>query len=320
MSTNKPFADMTVDEQIASLDACLAEILGQYELGRYETESINHEFNSSFKVTLASGEKFALRINVNSSRSIENLNAEIAWVSSIKSVLLPKPQLNNAGSAVSFGWHEASGRKLPAVLYSWLEGEEPGDEPTNEQLFAMGAAMAKLHLESADFQLPIDAKLPDLTDVFWETPNFLTGPESKLSEDERLKVAEVLTKIESAVATLRGENELQPIHADLHPWNVMWREGEIAVFDFDDSGMGLPIQDLMTSLYYLDTPEQDEALLAGYASIAPVPEHTAEQRQLLMLQRRLLLLSYLYETANPEHAEMLPEYHAETFRRLASFV
>lgn len=81
MNTNKPFADMTVDEQIASLHACLAEILGQYELGEYETESINHEFNSSFKVTLASGEKFALRINLNSSRSIENLNAEIAWVS-----------------------------------------------------------------------------------------------------------------------------------------------------------------------------------------------------------------------------------------------
>jgi Ser/Thr protein kinase RdoA (MazF antagonist) len=318
VSTNKPFADMTVDDQIASLDACLAEILDQYELGQYEAESINHEFNSSFKVTLASGEKFALRVNVNSSRSIENLNAEIAWVNSIKSVPVPKPQMNKAGSAVSYGWHEASRRKLPAVLYSWLDGEEPGDEPTNEQLFAMGAAMAKLHVEAAVFQLPLDAKLPDLTDVFWETPNFLTGSGSKLTEDERLKVAEVLSKIESAVATLRGQTELQPIHADLHPWNVMWHEGRLAVFDFDDSGMGLPIQDLMTSLYYLDTPEQDAALLAGYASVAPVPEHTPEQRHLLMLQRRLLLLNYLYETANPEHAEMLPEYHAETFRRLAS--
>jgi Ser/Thr protein kinase RdoA (MazF antagonist) len=96
----------------------------------------------------------------------------------------------------------------------------------------------------------------------------------------------------------------------------MWHEGEIAVFDFDDSGMGLPIQDLMTALYYLDTPEQDAAMLAGYASVAPVPQHTPEQRQLLMLQRRLLLLNYLYETSNPEHAEMVPEYHAETFRRL----
>jgi Ser/Thr protein kinase RdoA (MazF antagonist) len=318
VNTNKPFADMTVDEQIASLDVCLAEILDQYELGQYEAESINHEFNSSFKVTLASGEKFALRINVNSSRSIENLNAEIAWVNSIKSVYVPKPQLNKAGSAVSYGWHEASGRKLPAVLYSWLEGEEPGDEPTEEQLFAMGAAMAKLHVEAVGFELPSDAMLPDLTDVFWETANFLTGAGSKLTEAEQQRVTEVFTQIEAVVSALRGDSSLQPIHADLHPWNVMWNEGKLAVFDFDDSGMGLPIQDLMTSLYYLDTPEQDAALLAGYASVAPVPEHTPEQRHLLMLQRRLLLLNYLYETANPEHAEMLPEYHAETFRRLAS--
>lgn len=310
---------MTVEEQIASLDDCVAEILGQYELGEYETESINHEYNSTFKVTLASGDKFALRINVNSSRSIKNLNAEIAWVSSIKSVLVPKAQRNNTGSAVTYGWHEATGRELAAVLYSWLEGEEFGDEPAEEQLFALGAAMAKLHVESAGFEMPADAELSDYTDVFWGAKDLLTGPESKLTSDEKQKVTQGVGQIANLVAELRGSAALQPIHADLHPWNVMWNEGELAVFDFDDSGMGLPIQDLMISLYYLDTPEQDAALLAGYSSVAPVPEHTPEQRQIFMLQRRLLLLNYLYETSNPEHAALIPEYHAETFRRLAAF-
>jgi Ser/Thr protein kinase RdoA (MazF antagonist) len=316
VSTNKPFAEMTIEEQIASLDDCVAEILGQYELGDFETESINHEYNSTFKVTAASGGKFALRINLNSSRSIENLNAEISWVTSIHSVHVPKPLVNKAGSAVSFGWHDASGRKLPAVLYSWLEGEEPGDEPTEEQLFALGAAMAKLHIESRTVELPTAAALSDYTDVFWGAKNLLTGPESKLTKPEQQKVSEVFDQIANLLAEIRGSAVLQPIHADLHPWNVMWHAGELAVFDFDDSGMGLPIQDLMTSLYYLDTPEQDAALLAGYASVAPVPEHTSEQRHIFMLQRRLLLLNYLYETSNPEHAELVPEYQAETFRRI----
>jgi Ser/Thr protein kinase RdoA (MazF antagonist) len=310
---------MTIEEQISSLDACLAEILGQYELGEFVAESINHEYNSTFKVTAASGKKFALRINVNSTRLIENLNAEIAWVGSIKSVLVPKVQTNTTGTAVTHGWHEATGRKLAAVLYSWLDGDELGDEPTTEQLFALGAAMAKLHLESANFEMPVDAGLADYTDVFWGAKNRLTGPESRLTEPEKQKVSEVFDQIANLLAALRGSAGLQPIHADLHPWNVMWHEGELAVFDFDDSGMGLPIQDLMTSLYYLDTPEQDAALLAGYASVAPVPEHTPEQRRIFMLQRRLLLLNYLYETSNPEHAAMVPEYQAETFRRLALF-
>ena len=310
---------MTIEEQIASLDGCLNEILGQYDLGKYEAESINHDYNSTFKVTTSAGEKFALRINVNSNRTNENLNAEIFWISSIQSVKVPKPVLNREGSAVSYGWHEATSRRLASVLYTWLEGEEPGDEPTEDQLFALGAAMAKLHLESTDLVLPHGCELTDFTDVFWGAPNLLTGPVSKLTADEQAKVADVLARVSSALVELRGDSRLQPIHADLHPWNVMWHQGELAVFDFDDCGLGLPIQDLMTSLYYLDTPEQDAALLAGYASVAPVPEHTPEQRQLLMLQRRLLLLNYLYETSNPEHAEMVPEYQAETFRRLASY-
>lgn len=307
---------MTIEEQIASMDGCLTEILSQYDLGEYETESINHEFNSTFKVATDAGEKFALRINVNSNRTIGNLNAEIFWITSIQSVKVPKPVLNREGSAVTYGWHEATSSRLASVLYTWLEGEEPGDEPTEEQLFALGAAMAKLHLESAGMVLPDGCELKNYTDVFWGEKNLLTGPESGLTAEEQHKVAEVLAKVSTALVELRGDAQLQPIHADMHPWNVMWHEGELAVFDFDDSGLGLPIQDLMTSIYYLDTPEQDAALLAGYASLAPVPKHTPEQRQLLLLQRRLLLLNYLLETSNPEHAEMVPEYQAETFRRL----
>ena len=110
---------------------------------------------------------------------------------------------------------------------------------------------------------------------------------------------------------------MQPIHADLHPWNPMWHEGEIALFDFDDSGFGLPIQDIATAIYYLDTKEQDAAFIAGYESVARLPAYSEKQMGLLLLQRRILLLNYLYETSNPEHAELIPEYQAETFKRIA---
>ena len=165
---------MTIEEQIASMDGCLTEILSQYDLGEYETESINHEFNSTFKVTTKAGEKFALRINVNSNRTIGNLNAEIFWITSIQSVKVPKPVLNREGSAVTYGWHEATSSQLASVLYTWLEGEEPGDEPTEEQLFALGAAMANLHLEAAGMVLPVGCELKNYTDVFWGEKNLLT--------------------------------------------------------------------------------------------------------------------------------------------------
>ena len=311
---------MTIEEQIASLDDCLVEILNQYDLGAYKTESISHEFNSTFKVTDVSGEKFALRINVNSTRSLANLNGEIAWVDSIQSVTVPKPQSTRAGKFVANGWHDATGRTLNAVLYSWLDGEELGDEPRAEQLFALGATMAKLNLESVHFETPEGALLPDYSDVFWGAPDLLTSDSSTLTELEKKLISKLMAEVSRVLKELADSAAPRPIHADLHPWNSMWHKGQIAVFDFDDSGLGLPIQDLATALYYLDTDEQRAALVEGYQSAAQLPEHTSEQLQVLLLQRRVLLLNYLYETTNPEHIELIPEYQAETFRRLASWL
>jgi hypothetical protein len=48
--------------------------------------------------------------------------------------------------------------------------------------------------------------------------------------------------------------------------------------------------------------------------------HTSEQLQILLLQRMVLLLNYLYEASNPEHKERIPDYQADTFRRLRSFL
>ena len=315
------FANMSVEQQVASLANCLSEILEQYDLGVCETESINHEFNSTFKVTAADGELFALRINVNSNRSIENLQAEVFWVNSINEVLTPKPKANKRGEFATLGWHEATGRKLSAVLYSWLHGEEPGDGPTLEQLGAAGVAMAKLHKSSVDLVLPAGADLPDLSDFLWGERDYLLSEDSKLAEADKKRLSSAKSWIEESLTSLfESSSAPQPIHADLHPWNLMWHEGKIAVFDFDDCGMGLPMQDLAIAIYYLDTDDQTQAFLAGYESVQSLPVYTAKQMQALLLQRRIMLLNYLYETSNPEHSGMIPEYQTETFRRIEAAI
>ena len=314
------FDRMTSEEQIASLAECVALILSHYELGSVQIESINHEYNSTFKVTADSGEKFALRVNINSGRSLASLRAEVFWVSNIKDVLVPRPIANSAGQFVTTGWHEATGKNLNAVLYTWLEGSEPGDEPSTEAIFAAGAAMAKLHESARDLVLPADAALPDYSGFFWGWKGLLLSEESELDDSEKALVAKAKAAVEEALAELSKSDSPRPIHADIHPWNMMWHEGEIAIFDFDDSGVGLPVQDLATSLYYLDTEEQDQAFLAGYESVRPLPAYTEEQMKLLLLQRRLLLLDYLYETSTPEHKAMIPAYKEESMRRIEALL
>ena len=297
--------------------------LGSYLLDVNEVSLINNEYNATFKVTAADSTNYALRININSPRSAENIRAEVAWVKFLENVdgiLTPRPIANRSGKFVTTVTHAHSGRELNCILYSWLDGEEVGDEPTLEQLHALGQAMARMHASSKDFVLPSDAALPSFQDPFWETEDFLLSDKSKLDSGEKDVIDAAFKKITARTDALYSRENPQIIHADLHGWNMKWHNNQLSIFDFDDSGIGLPIQDIATALYYLDTPEQDEAMLNGYTSVRQLPPHTKADLEMLLIHRRLMLLNYLYETNNQEHQEMIPTYLEETLRRLRVFL
>jgi hypothetical protein len=70
------------------------------------------------------------------------------------------------------------------------------------------------------------------------------------------------------------------------------------------------------TLYYLDTEAQEQLVLEGYRSVAPLPECTKAEMDALVLQRRIFLLNYLLETTTPEHAAMVPNYLEKTLERI----
>ena len=297
--------------------------LDSYLLDVNEVSLINNEYNATFKVVTKDGQRFALRININSPRSIANLKAEIAWVNFLAAdarVNVPHP-ISSADEqyfvTLNYGSKES---EFKCVLYSWLDGEELGDDPTFEQLRSLGAAMATLHLSSKDFRLPVDAQLPIFKDPLWETKDHLLSSKSVLEPDAKALVAQAMAVIKSEIDTLYDQHSMQIIHADLHGWNVKWHNNKVAVFDFDDCGFGLPVQDLATAIYYLDTPEQEAALKEGYASIADLPDYTENQMQMFLTQRRIILLNYLYGTSNEEHRAMIPDYLEESLRRIKKFL
>jgi Ser/Thr protein kinase RdoA (MazF antagonist) len=320
VNSNTSFASLTLDEQIESLGGCVRAIMSQFDFEVASFESINHEFNSTFKITTEGGDRFALRINVNSTKTLENLRAEVQWVQGIREILVPAPIANSAGEFITFAHHDASGRTLPAVLFSWLEGEEVGDEPTADQLFAAGAAMAKLHISSKGFKFAADASLPVIDSVLWGAPDYLCGEGAALSPEDQQVMKIAYELIQEVIDRQLAENEPQPIHADMHGWNLMWHEGKLAVFDFDDAMMGTPLIDLATAIYYLDTEEQNQSFIDGYRSITPLAPHSPRDLEVLLVQRRIVLLNYLFETSNPEHQAIIPDYQAETMRRVKALV
>ena len=318
------YANLDTNAQVDLLTAHAGEVLKHYELGEInEIESINHEYNSTFSVKCLDGSRYALRININSQRSKTNALAELEFINHLKAntnLNFASPIVNKTGDFFTVLANELMGKPILSVLFSWLEGEELGDEPTDEQLFALGAAMAKMHDSAAGFELSAGAELPNLRDVLWLTEDLLTTDLSQLSSEDQVLVRAALDQIDGVVDSLFARDSARVIHADLHGWNLMWHDGALSVFDFDDCGVGLPIQDLYTALYYLDTAEQDAALKAGYASVREIPQHSEFEAKALLLQRRIILLNYLFETSTPEHREILPKYTVETMRRINEFL
>lgn len=317
------FFELPSEDQQRSLTAFASDILKNYGIHDAKISCINFEFNATFSVETDSGTKYALRININSTRTVENMKGEIEWVRHLNrtsGIHTPTPIATLDDNYIISGFHTDSNQTLHAVMYSWLEGEELGDEPTLEQLHEVGRAMAKLHQESAEFALSADAALPTFNDFFWGTEDYLFSNKSKLSDTDRALIKEAHDHIMKFTNELYVNSPVHIIHADFHGWNLMWNDNRLSIFDFDDCGFGVEAQDLAVVLYYLDTPEQDVAILNGYRSVKPLPQYSDLAMKALLLQRRLLLLNYLFETKNQEHQEMLPAYLEKSLERVKTFL
>lgn len=315
------YSAISSEEQISVLREVALAALSNYNFTVTELTNINHEYNSTFSVLTETNGKYALRINVNSGRTPENIAAEVFFLKTLSnesSINVVTPVSNRSGEFRTSVYNENLNQTFDCLLFDWLEGEELGDEPTESQLETAGALMAQMHLAMNDVTLPKGAELTIYNDLFWGSADQLLISEEHFSSDEVIAIRTAKKLIESVIADLYASEKPRIIHADMHGWNLMWNKGELTVFDFDDCGIGLPIQDLAVSMYYLDTEAQRTALIRGYSTVSSLPKFTKLQMDTLLVHRRLQLLNYLYESKTPEHRAMIPGYFQETIRRIAT--
>jgi len=117
------FFDSTSEQQIESFTKSARELLAGYGLKEVEVKCINYEFNATFSVVTGSGDKYALRINVNSTRTLGNIQGEIEFVnfvSRIPGIKVARPVANSRkldligrGIISPFGF--ATSPRIPAI-------------------------------------------------------------------------------------------------------------------------------------------------------------------------------------------------------------
>ncbi|MBK8447741.1 MAG: phosphotransferase [Micropruina sp.] len=315
----KPFAEVTSRTQVNRLRRLAREALPAWGLGDASLTLLNHGYNTTFRVDLPDGGRFALRVNTQPHKTAAHLRAEVAWLAALSAqtgLRVPTPQPTTTGTLSAAAPSPDHGRALPLVLFSWLPGRNLGERWTRTQARAVGAAMAGLHDHATGWTMPADAELPLFDDVLTDLPNRLADHPALDAEARR-----VLTAAYERAQRLQDEAfagaTIIPLHADLHGHNLKWHDSRLAVFDFDDAGLGVPALDLAISAYYLrDDQASEQALLAGYASVRPLPSVTPEQFEAMVAGRNLLLVNDLIDQPNADLRAMVPGYVATSVTRL----
>ena len=318
------YQDMNEVEQIAQVQNIVPGILAQYGIEAKALENVNHSFNSSFKITTDKGAELALRINLASSKSSNEVLAEMQWLEQLSEeaeVLAPVPLRTTNNELLISTRFAPLDTETTAVLCKWIPGEEVGDEPTNEQLFALGQNMARLQIFAKKLQFEAPAFLPTINRTLMNTEDNLRPAQPKQINDKLYgDILKGLELSDEVYARLSKDQELLPIHADLHNGNAIQTEGQLAIIDFDDAGMGLPIQDLVISAYYLraDT-EREKHLKAGYASLLELPKISDEDYEILLMGRLIGLVSAVTYMTSAEIIEFIPTFLERTQKRLDHF-
>ncbi|NNC81006.1 MAG: hypothetical protein HKN94_12740, partial [Acidimicrobiales bacterium] len=125
-----PFRDWSRKAQLRALRSAARIALVDFGYRGAQLDLVEFEFNATFRVTTKRGERFAMRLNINSTGDAEQVEAETAWVAALAEetdVLLPLPQPTASGDRMALVWFDPLRRDVPIVLYSWLGGRHLND-------------------------------------------------------------------------------------------------------------------------------------------------------------------------------------------------
>ena len=319
------FAQRSQRAQIAQLRPIAQQVCHAFGVTATTLTCINHGFNTTYAVVDTQGHKYALRLNTHSLRDEQGLHAEVAWMQELAAAgVVRVPQLCHTphGQYMVSVPFAPLGKELTATMAHWLPGRIVGGRPSYQHISALGTLSAQLHQHSVHWRPQPPAAFPTINRVLLNSPDHLTGQhESTIPAELRQLLDEVRPQLDALFVELNARFTIQPIHADIHPYNVMWHQCELAVFDFDDAGLGLAVQDIANSLYYVrDMAHADEAFFSGYQRIAPVPAVSPQELEGLLMARGIVLLNDLLVMTNPADAAFVPEYLRRMTLRLRHFV
>lgn len=274
-------------------DALAEVIANEYDLGPVScqlfTKMVRTQDNDHYLVRTADGTKYVARIyqlGTPLGRKESDYLYELDWLNFLKTNDVP----------VSYPLARRDGRFLGSVnapeglryyaLFSFASGQTMSLDDS-EQLYHCGAAIARIHVVSNQYQSPYDRQPMDLEHLVDKSVERINRLWSKKREDDLdLILTSAQEAKEEILALLRNEEETPDswgaIGGDFHNASTRFDHNGIATFfNFDLCGPGWRAYDIASFLLNSNlmhrSEEQSEAFFAGYYSVRPLSrnEHAA---------------------------------------------
>lgn len=317
----RPYDGLDEEGQVEALRPAALDAAAEFGLDVDRMEVLLHAYNTTFRVDTRDGRRLALRVGTNSKSTPANVLAQQAWQEAIATetdVVVPRPLRTRAGEWFARTTPAALGRPVLVTAASWLEGDDARDGAGAEWAHALGRATAALHRHAATWRMPDGAGLPRFDEPLFGDADVLSSAPG-LGDDGRALVAEGMVRAHDAFDRLYTGAEVSPLHADLHGGNLKWHEGRLAVFDFDDAGLGLSVLDLAITTFYLrrgGDEAAETALREGYTEVLPWPDVAPGDLEALVASRQLLLANDLLGSSTASLRAMAADYLVTTVARL----
>lgn len=305
------------EELVERLGRLANESLHLWDAGAgASAQLINLSENATYLVERPGAEDTVLRIHREQYHSKNAIGCELAWLEALRreaGVHTPEAIPGSDGALIQ----TAQGAGLPnprhMVTFRFIEGAEPDETGDLEGPFEqLGEVSARIHNHARSWRRPAGFER-----LVWSYDNILGGPDAYWGDWRAAPAMDAASRdvLQRCASTIRarltafgqGEDRWGLIHGDLRLANLLIRDGDTRVIDFDDCGLGWFLYDYGTALSFIeDHPDRDaltEAWKAGYRRHRDLS--TAEETEIptFVMMRRMHLLAWIGSHAETDLAK-----------------
>ncbi|WP_270180719.1 phosphotransferase enzyme family protein [Alkalihalobacillus sp. CinArs1] len=225
-------------------EAVLVQALEKFGADRHRYKKLGDFENYVFEVDV-NGPSI-LRLTHSSHRSMEDVKAELHWVN-----FLHDHEINVSRALPSKNDHfveeiEVEDGSFFVSLFEKAPGRQlkKNDEVYGQELYEVwGRTIGKMHHATKDYH-PEGAHREH-----WDEEDLLQF-EKYISEEDGNIISQGKALVREIQALPKERDTYGLLHSDIHAGNFFYYEGDIHVFDFDDSSYHYFVSDIAIPLYY----------------------------------------------------------------------